>query len=238
MKATKLGPLDVRIVGGSDGLGGGDGPVVVLMHGFGAGGDDLVPLAQYLRVSPGIRFVFPEAPLRLPPEMGGYGRMWWPIDTEALARSMHEGRPRDLRGDDPEGLAPARTKLIEMLHALRDGIARDASALVLGGFSQGSMLACDVAFRTDEPLDGLVVLSGTHVAANAWGAGMPARASLPVFQSHGTHDTLLAFPMAESLRDAMTDAGIRVGFHPFRGGHEIPMPVLRELGGFLAAVGR
>lgn len=236
---TKLGPLQVRIVGGDDGRGGGRGPIVVLMHGFGASGDDLVPLAQFLRVAEGIRFVFPEAPLPLPPEMGGFaGRMWWKIDTEELARSMASGRPRDLRKDEPEGLAESRAKVVEMLHALRDGIGRDASSLVIGGFSQGSMLACDVAFRTDEAIDGLVVLSGTHVAEIAWGEGMPKRAGLPVFQSHGTSDAMLPFGIAESLSNAMTAAGLRTSFHAFRGGHEIPMPILRELGGFLASVGR
>src|SRR5580704_2280770 len=48
MKLVKLGDLDARVTGGSDREGGGDGPVVVLLHGFGAPGDDLVPLGRVL----------------------------------------------------------------------------------------------------------------------------------------------------------------------------------------------
>lgn len=238
MHRTRIGSLDVRIVGGDDGEGGGDGPVVVLMHGFGATGDDLVPLAQFLRVVPGIRFVFPEAPLPLPPAMGGGdGRMWWPIDMERLARAMMEGGTRDMRDDDPAGLVESREKVVAMLAELRAGLAANAPWIAVGGFSQGSMLACDLAFRTDTAIDALIVLSGTFVAAQEWTKGMPARAGLPVFQSHGTGDAMLSFPIAEVLHGALREAGLVAAFHPFRGGHEIPMPVLRELGGFLASLG-
>jgi phospholipase/carboxylesterase len=48
MREDLLGGLKVRLVGGSDGRGGGDGPVVLLLHGFGAPGDDLVPLADVI----------------------------------------------------------------------------------------------------------------------------------------------------------------------------------------------
>ncbi|MEO1335555.1 MAG: hypothetical protein AAFV29_07910, partial [Myxococcota bacterium] len=66
MQTVQMGSLTVRIVGGTDGQGGGDGPMVVLMHGFGAPGTDLVGLAQVMKAPTGTRFVFPEAPLRLP----------------------------------------------------------------------------------------------------------------------------------------------------------------------------
>jgi phospholipase/carboxylesterase len=46
MRVDKLGGLTVRLTGGTDGKGGGNGPLVVLLHGFGAPGDDLVPLSE------------------------------------------------------------------------------------------------------------------------------------------------------------------------------------------------
>src|SRR6185436_6402729 len=106
MRTAKLGELICRLTGGSDGDGGGDGPAVVLLHGFGAPGDDLVPLARELDAPPGTRFVFPEAPLRLPPQYGG-GRAWWMIDLERIQRSIALGRPRELVREVPAGLAEA-----------------------------------------------------------------------------------------------------------------------------------
>ena len=44
MRIAQFGGLTVRLTGGTDGKGGGNGPIVVLLHGFGAPGDDLVPL--------------------------------------------------------------------------------------------------------------------------------------------------------------------------------------------------
>ena len=63
MNRTILGGLHAVVTGGTDGQGGGDGPVVVLLHGFGAPGDDLVPLTRFLAVPRAVRFVFPAAPL-------------------------------------------------------------------------------------------------------------------------------------------------------------------------------
>ena len=61
MRVDKLGGLTVRLTGGVDGKGGGAGPLVVLLHGFGAPGDDLVALSEYLDAPAGTRFLFPEA---------------------------------------------------------------------------------------------------------------------------------------------------------------------------------
>jgi phospholipase/carboxylesterase len=232
MLKTKLGSLTVRITGGHDGRGGGDGPVVVLMHGFGAGGDDLVPLAPALRVPSSVRFAFPEAPHALPPSMGGYGRMWWALDAARLA-AISSGVTRDMRGEDPPGLDEVRGVLVESLEALRRELSVPRGGFVLGGFSQGAILACDVAFRSDFELDGLVVLSGSTVAEEEWKAGMARRASLPVFQSHGTADPILPFSIAEQLSSSFDAAGLKRRWVPFRGGHEIPMPVLTELTSFL-----
>ncbi len=233
MKVEQLGGLKVRLTGGTDGRGGGDGPVVVLLHGWGAPGDDLVPLGQEIAAPRGTRFVFPEAPLSL--QMGfGDSRAWWMLDLEQRQREIAAGRARDLSRKVPEGLAEARTKVIALLDELERRLG--AKPIVLGGFSQGAMLACDVALHTGKPLAGLVMLSGTLLAADEWTPLMPKRKGLKVFQSHGSMDQLLPSFMAESLRDLLTQAGLSVEWVGFRGGHEIPGVVLEKLGGFLRAV--
>ncbi len=233
MKVEQLGGLKVRLTGGTDGRGGGDGPVVVLLHGWGAPGDDLVPLGQEIAAPRGTRFVFPEAPLSL--QMGfGDSRAWWMLDLEQRQREIAAGHARDLSRKVPEGLAEARTKVIALLDELERRLG--AKPIVLGGFSQGAMLACDVALHTGKPLAGLVMLSGTLLAADEWTPLMPKRKGLKVFQSHGSMDQLLPSFMAESLRDLLTQAGLSVEWVGFRGGHEIPGVVLEKLGGFLRAV--
>jgi phospholipase/carboxylesterase len=236
MLVANLSSLTLRVTGGIDGQGGGDGPLVVLMHGFGAMGDDLVPLASMMRVPREVRFVFPEAPHVLPPSMGGYGRMWWPIDVERLERAMQTGAPRDMRSEDPPGLVEARERVATMLDELRRVFAVPEGGLVLGGFSQGSMLACDLSLRTDVDVGGLVVLSGTMLVEDEWKAGMARRSGLPVFQSHGSHDMLLPFGIAEEMSRAFAAADMPTTWVPFRGGHDIPRPVLARLEAFLGSL--
>jgi phospholipase/carboxylesterase len=108
--------------------------------------------------------------------------------------------------------------------------------VVLGGFSQGAMVSCDVALRSDFRLAGLVLLSGTLVAASEWAGQMAARKGMHVFQSHGREDPLLPFSLAERLRDELRGAGLDVQWVPFTGGHGIPPTVLEELGEFLGNV--
>jgi phospholipase/carboxylesterase len=236
MRTIELSGLRAHLVGGVDGSGGGQGPVIVLAHGFGASGDDLVLLASAISVPKSVRFVFPEAPLRLPPELGGYGRMWWNIDLEELERSMRTGTPRDMSTREPVGLREAGAQFASMLSALEATLFVPSSEVIIGGFSQGAMLACEVALTDKRPLAGLVMLSGTMLARERWVPAMGARAALPVFASHGTHDPTLPYSGSEALVSAFDAAGAEVRFVSFTGGHEIPPPVLQGLERFVHEV--
>lgn len=233
MRDIELGGLRVRITGGPDREGGGDGPVVVLLHGFGAPGTDLVGLWRVLDVPRETRFVFPEAPMALPPAYGA-GRAWWMIDVDAMERAIATGAARDRRHEDPEDMHRAREAVERMLDAVQEELHVTGDQLVLGGFSQGAMVSCDVAFRTDRPLAGLVLMSGTLLAEDAWRKGMPTRAGLPVLVSHGERDPILPFDLSVALKDALTEAGLSVTWVPHRGAHEIPGPVTDALGAMLS----
>jgi phospholipase/carboxylesterase len=106
----------------------------------------------------------------------------------------------------------------------------------MGGFSQGAMLATDVVLRENRDFAGLVVLSGTLLAASEWTPLMPKRKGFSVLQSHGRSDPILPFLVAEKLRDALTSAGASVEFMPFNGGHGIPDGVVNRLGSFVSDV--
>ncbi len=235
MRIAQLGGLTLRLSGGTDGNGGGNGPLVVLLHGFGAPGNDLVPLADVLNVPTGTRFVFPEGPLTL-----SFGprdaRAWWLIDMARMAQDQAAGRPRDLSNEIPKGLAPARDTMLAFLKEVEHTFVADPRKTVLGGFSQGAMLTCDVMLHTDRPYAGLVQLSGTLLALQEWGPLLQKRKGLPVFQSHGVQDEILPYIGASRLRDALNQSGLPVEWHRFRGGHEIPEPVLQRLSVFLTKV--
>ncbi|MCC2643471.1 MAG: putative Carboxylesterase [Nitrospira sp.] len=232
MRIETLGGLTVRITGGTDGHGGGNGPLVLLLHGFGAPGDDLVALGQYLDVPAGTRFIFPVAPISIP--MGfGDSRAWWMIDMARIQADRAAGRIRDISNEIPRGLSEARERMKGLLGDIHRKLAVDPKHMILGGFSQGAMLACDALLYSAQPYAGLIQLSGTLVAKQEWGPLLAKRKGLPVFQSHGTEDPILAYVMAERLRDEFIQAGAKVDWQPFRGGHEIPEPVLRRLGSFI-----
>ncbi len=232
MRIGSFGGLAVRLVGGSDGKGGGDGPLVVLMHGFGAPADDLVPLAGALRAPPGTRFAFPAAPIAL--ELWAGARAWWMIDLARYEAVWTGGDLRPLSEDEPPGLADARSAIEAMLDELQGELAVAGSRILIGGFSQGAMLACDVALRSDRPLAGLALLSGTFLCRSIWLERMPSRRDLPVFQSHGQSDPLLPYSLALDLKDALSSAGFALTWLPFDGGHEIPPAVLAALSNFVS----
>ena len=214
--------------------------IVVLCHGYGASGTDLVPLGQMLlrhpKMASTVQLLFPEAPLSLE-ELGmPDGRAWWPLDMYRLQKAVALGTFRDLRNDCPPQLPAAREKLRGLVEqwSLRSSIPLDR--FVLGGFSQGAMLATDVTLQFDSNTAGLVVLSGTLLNEKVWQDRAGHHAALRVFQSHGTDDQILPFDAAGSLRDMLNQSGVVVDFMPFNGGHEIPFPVLNRFGTFLQEV--
>jgi phospholipase/carboxylesterase len=112
----------------------------------------------------------------------------------------------------------------------------DPRKTIIGGFSQGAMLTCDLVMRTAFQFAGLIQLSGSLLARQDWRPTVGKRAGLPAFLSHGTQDPILSYVMAERLRDELTTAGLNVQWQSFHGGHEIPESVLTRLGGFMTRV--
>jgi len=225
-KTTEMGGLTTRVI---DGLEQGSKPelAVVFCHGFGAPGDDLVPLsAELARAVPALgtraRFYFPHAPLVLE-QWGMMGsRAWWMIDMEALNRAMMSGGFRERsRSDVPKGLHEARAMLLKLVDEVRADTGLPTSRIVLGGFSQGSMLTIDVATQLDEAPAGVIAWSGTLLNEQEWREKGARHQGLRVVQSHGRQDPLLSFEWAEDLRDVMTETGWNVEFVPFNGPHTI-----------------
>jgi phospholipase/carboxylesterase len=199
------------------------GVAVVLLHGYGAAGDDLVSLAERLS-RPGSRFIVPAAPLAQ-----GSGRAWWRLDEHRPAHAWDEQLPN---GFQPNAQVSAVRRAVQRL--LRDVNARYApERLVLAGFSQGGMLSLDVALQADPPVDRVGVLSGVMLADSLAGLQAPHASKPSVFVSHGRQDTMLPIAGAEHACQMLERHGYPVQFHPFDGGHQIPRDVVSALADFI-----
>jgi phospholipase/carboxylesterase len=234
MHTELIGPLRAHLTEDRTG----PGPTVVLLHGFGAPGTDLVGLASELRAPPHTRFVFPEAPLTidvgLPPPY--QGRAWWLIDMMRLQVAVMTGSFESLARHVPEGLAHARQLLSEFLDALDARLNLQEGPLVIGGFSQGAMLSSDLVLNGSRNFAGLMLFSGSLIAQDDWSAKLAECKKLPFYQSHGRQDPILPFALAERLHNLLTEQGWSGRFVAFEGGHGISREALDGAGEFLSGV--
>jgi len=221
---SRIAPLDTIVRGGAG------PPTLVLLHGYGSSAEQWLPFTATIRWPAHGRFVFPQAPEAGP----AGGRAWWPLDLyDHLAPGT--GLP-DLSATSPEGLPAAAMRVAALLTRIRSEVG---GPVVLGGFSQGAMVASEIAFRTTTPLDALVLLSPTTVSEAAWASGYASRRTLPIFMAHGRQDRVLSFAVADRWRRSLQDAGLSVTWHAFDGNHEMPAEVVEALNEFLSgAVGK
>jgi phospholipase/carboxylesterase len=233
IEKTVLGGLTTYVVSE---IPAGDQPklAVVLCHGYGASGRDLIGLTQAIEiVRPSVLtstvFFYPAAPLDLSNMGIPYGRAWWHIDLDRLLNRPTPELLAKFRRNVPDGAPEARALLQEMLAAAGERLGLRPDQFVLGGFSQGSMLATDVALRMKDGPAALCILSGALVNELEWRELAARHSPLPVLQSHGRQDQILMYPQATALKDLLADAGHDVEFVAFDGGHEIPPVVVHRL---------
>lgn len=238
MRKLRLAGLDAHVLGGTDGRGGGDGPVIVLFHGFGAPGTDLLPLAGEVPAPAGTRWVFPMAPLGLEPgELNeGAPRAWWLIDMIELQVATMTQSYDVLAERVPEGIDDARTLVDAFLSELSTTFGVSSERIVLGGFSQGAMLATDTVLRSQQRYAGLAIFSGTVLSRPVWRQQSLAHAGLPTLVSHGRQDPILPFVLAEELREMLLAAELDVTWVPFAGGHGIPAAALQAFAELLRKI--
>ncbi len=208
---------------------------VILCHGFGAPGTDLVALGPDLAAmcpeqAEDVLFLFPQGPLDLATVGLQGARAWWMIDVERFQRTVeHPEKMARFRREVPAGLPESSQLLRGLIAEVQRQTGIPTERMLLGGFSQGSMVAIDVALRLAERPAALCVFSGTLLAQEEWQSLAQKRGPLPVLQSHGYFDSILPFSGAEVLRDLMTRAGLEVEFFPFDGPHTIPYEALERL---------
>ena len=163
--------------------------LVVLLHGLGADGNDLISLAPYLaQVLPEAAFVSPNAPF--PCDMAPFGRQWF---------SLQERTPEAMLG----GIRMSAPILEGFLDAELETAGLTAERLALVGFSQGTMMALHVGLRREAALGAIVGFSGALLAPELLPAEIKSRP--PVLLIHGAADDVVpaqALPAAVAALEA------------------------------------
>jgi phospholipase/carboxylesterase len=193
--------------------------LVVLVHGYGADGNDLISLAPHWQeLLPDCAFAAPNAPSRLP---GGPGYQWFPISRID---------PHEMRG----GVESAAPLLEEFLDAELARLGLGPDRLMLTGFSQGTMLSLHLGLRRAVPPAAIVGFSGLLAGAPPEGAAFP-----PILLTHGDSDPVIPAEAMLMAANELGGAGARVQWHLAPGmGHGIDGATLGLAGGFLALAAR
>ncbi|WP_102223363.1 alpha/beta hydrolase [Acidimangrovimonas sediminis] len=183
--------------------------LVVLLHGYGADGADLLGLADVMDTHlPNTVFIAPDAPE--PCAGNPFGRQWFPIpwldgSSEEAAKQGMAAAQEDLRAFlqqrmDEEGVTPAETALV--------------------GFSQGTMMSLHLAPRWPAPFAGVVAFSGRLLSPETLAA--EAVSKPPVVLIHGDDDQVVPFEDMNRAGVALQAAGFDVYGHVMKGtGHGI-----------------
>ncbi len=195
--------------------GGAADSLVILCHGYGADGNDLIGLAPYWqRLLPGAAFVSPNAPERC--EMSPMGYQWFGI-TRLDPEEMNRGVMR---------AAPILNSFIDQELA-RHGL--DESRLALVGFSQGTMMCLQVGLRRAGAPAAIVGYSGALAAPEK--LPQEIKVKPPILMIHGDEDEMLPVSRMHAAVQALGAAGLTVQWHVSAGvGHGIGPDGL-QLGG-------
>ena len=195
--------------------------LVVLLHGLGADGSDLIALAPLLaRTLPDAAFVAPDAPF--PCDMAPYGRQWFSVQDRSPGPIL-------------EGVRRAETFLATYVDAQLASLGLGGDRLIIAGFSQGTMMGLHHGLRrAAEPLC-IIGCSGRLLAPELLAEERRNRA--PVLLVHGDADEVVPPENLKLAADGLEAAGIPVEAHMLRGlGHGIDERCIALADAFLRKV--
>ena len=199
-----------------------DGKWVILFHGYGADASDLASLAEQIELTKPCNWLFPNGHISVPIAPGWTGRAWWNIKMSDLADDWSTLSP-------PE-MGSTVDKVFKMIASMKF----DWKNIILGGFSQGAMLATEVFLKAPESAAGLICLSGTLLNKIQWSEHISNRNGTTVFMSHGEADQVLPHKGSVQLQKFFEENGIKTQFISFRGGHEIPPIVIQKMNRYIS----
>ncbi|HEV7668972.1 MAG TPA: alpha/beta fold hydrolase [Thermoanaerobaculia bacterium] len=195
----------------------GDGPfpTLVLCHGWGASAHDLLGLAPHLHDGEAL-VLCPQGQVKMQigPGVSGYG--WF-----------------QLVPGQPPNIAEFRERSGELREWLDEAVEMypvDPTRLAVGGFSQGGVMAFDLALRQPGRFRGIAALSTWLPEPLADDLPkLPEHESLPVLVLHGTEDRMIEVERARESRERLREFGVRLLYREFPMAHEIRPEALRTL---------
>jgi phospholipase/carboxylesterase len=194
--------------------------LVVLLHGYGSNGDDLISLAPYWRDAlPTTQFLAPNAPEGIPGYQGGF--QWF--DLASMSPQQVE---RGVRG-----AASSVDKFLDR-EIERYGIAPGRVALV--GFSQGTMMSLHVGMRRTPQIGAIIGFSGALAAPESLKTEIKAKP--PILLVHGDQDDRIPVGAMLQAGQAICEAGHGATWHISQGlPHSIGPDGVEMAGAFLGA---
>jgi phospholipase/carboxylesterase len=191
---------------------------LVLFHGRGADEHDLFPLLDMLDPERRLLGATARGPLSLPPG----GAHWYAV--------RRVGYP------DPETFHSIYPQLAAWLDGMLDEHGIPHERTVLGGFSQGSVMAYALGLGARRPRPaGILALSGFIPEVEGFELDLSAAAGLPVAIGHGTDDPVISVEFGRDARDRLVDAGADVTYRESPMPHTIDPAFLRELPDWVSA---
>jgi phospholipase/carboxylesterase len=195
--------------------------LVVLLHGYGSDGSDLISLASHWQdLLPDALFVSPNAPE--PVDGNPFGFQWFRLDVDRIRGRI-------------EGAALARPYVMEFLKALWAQTGLSAKDTILCGFSQGAMMALHVGISLEEAPWGIIAFSGALVEPSGFADGNKARP--PICLIHGDLDTVVDPALSAEAAEVLRAQHYEVNYHVSHGtGHGIAPDGLAFASAFIAGL--
>jgi phospholipase/carboxylesterase len=195
--------------------------LVILLHGLGADGNDLIGLAPYWApLVPTAEFVSPNAPF--PCDMAPYGYQWYSSQDRSPGAAL-------------AGVRAAAPVLDAFIDAALSERGLDDKDLALVGFSQGTVMSLYVGLRRNKPVAGIIGYSGRLLAPELLEGELCSRPRTLLV--HGTDDPLVPYDALGEAKTALERAGVPVETVTSVGiGHSIDEEGLRRGGNFLKDV--
>ncbi len=201
-------------------------PYVIFFHGYGADASDLRPLADAIPTKKTFNYIFPEGPLEVPLGPHWIGRAWCQID---MARLQNPQTDFDITLDRPKGIDQTRKLVTQMIQDLKIPMEN----IIIGGFSQGGMVAVDQYLTLKESPKAMVLMSTALVNKEEWKSFSKSKKPIPYYMSHGDQDQVLKLKYSDRLHSFLSEMGCKGQRYVFHGVHEIPLSVLNQVGAFL-----
>ena len=191
-------------------------PLVILMHGYGSNMSDLVPLVPMISRA-GYLFAFPNAPIRMDFGLGMVGYAW---SAPLEADFDEDGRAESL--------------LDEFVDNVTSRYGVEKGRVVLGGFSQGGMMAFRHGLRHPDRFPGIVALSSRLPPQDRPADAGSSPYSQRIFIAHGTVDDVIHVHEGRSAHDALSRSGYPTEYHEYDMAHQITHEVVADLSAWLA----